>query len=261
MLKKIILFIIAITLVGNYGCVDEFVEVDSEAPAVPRGVSSITGDQKVTITWYPNHEGDLSGYNIYRSANENTGYYLIATRNQPMHIDFDVVNGQTYFYAVTAFDHNGNESELSYDLVYDTPRPEGYNVRLFSFRQFPDIAGYDFSEFTVQHYSANTTDIYFEYHPESNGFYINAFSEDTDIQDYGFTESMDDVSYAPEFGWSQLGYVEAIAGHTYIIWTHDNHFAKIRIIDLNQDLVEIDWAYQVDPGNRELKANIEPGSN
>ena len=29
--------------------------------------------------------------------------------------------------AVAAYDFNGNESELSYDVIYSTPRPEGFN--------------------------------------------------------------------------------------------------------------------------------------
>jgi hypothetical protein len=48
--------------------------------------------------------------------------------------------------------------------------------------------------------------------------------------------------------------VEAIVGHCYIVWTHDNHFAKFRITSLDAQRVQFDWAYQVDPGNRELRA-------
>jgi fibronectin type 3 domain-containing protein len=158
MLKVKSILVVSLLFVAVMGCTYRFVEVDTEPPAVPRGVISITGDQKVTIAWYPNHESDLSGYNLYRSMSENSGYFIIATTNQPQYVDFDVVNGQTYYYAVTAFDFPGNESELSYDLV------------------------------------------------------------------------------------------------------RDNHFAKIRITNLTQDLAEIDWAYQIDPGNPELKANLNAGS-
>lgn len=235
-------------------CDPDVFERDNEPPAVPRGVSSITGDGRVTITWYPNHEADLDGYHVYRSRNANTDYFRIGTTGMPSFVDTDVVNGRTYYYAVTAFDRRGNESDLSYDLVHDTPRPAGRGVRLFDYRLYPDIAGYDFSAYRVRHYRDAATDIYFEYHQESGGFFINVFADDTDIQDYGYTSSMDDVSYAPEQGWSALGYVEAIAGHTYIIWTHDNHFAKIRLISVNSDLVEFDWAYQIDEGNPELLA-------
>ena len=41
------------------------------------------------------------------------------------YVDDDVRNGSTYFYAVSAYDYDGNESELSPEQVYDTPRPSG----------------------------------------------------------------------------------------------------------------------------------------
>lgn len=257
MLKKIYLSTLMFTIGGAFGCVDELVQVDAEPPAVPRGVSSVTGDEKVTVSWYPNHESDFAQYNVYRSENETTGYFVLASTDQPVFVDLDVVNGQTYYYAVSAVDISGNESELSYDLVFDTPRPEGYNVRLYDFNRFPNIAGYDFSEIAVQDYRDTATDIYFEFNTANGGLYINTFSDDTDIQDLGYTDSMDDVSYAPEAGWSELGYVEAIPGHTYVVWTHDNHFAKIRVKAASADLVEFDWAYQIDPGNPELQAALK----
>ncbi|MEO0156993.1 MAG: hypothetical protein ABIL07_07755, partial [candidate division WOR-3 bacterium] len=68
----------------------------------------------------------------------------------------------------------------------------------------------------------------------------------------GYTASFDEIGYAPDDGWSPTGIVEAIVGHTYVIWTWDNHFAKIRVASLKPGYVIFDWAYQVDPGNPEL---------
>jgi hypothetical protein len=50
-----------------------------------------------------------------------------------------------------------------------------------------------------------------------------------------------------------LGYVEVIEGHTYIIWTWDNHFAKLRVVDKHTDYIVFEWAYQIAEGNVELK--------
>ena len=41
------------------------------------------------------------------------------------YVDDDVRNGSTYFYAVSAYDYDANESELTPEQVYDTPRPSG----------------------------------------------------------------------------------------------------------------------------------------
>ena len=39
-----------------------------------------------------------------------------------------------------------------------------------------------------------------------------------------------------------------------MVWTRDNHFAKFRVTAVGSTQVTLDWAYQIDPGNRDLKA-------
>jgi hypothetical protein len=237
------------------GCLEQTVESDTVAPAVPRGVFSTTGDLQVVISWYPNAEYDLSGYHVYRGNSERGDYFLIGTTRSSSFIDREVINGRTYYYAVAAYDNSGNESDLSYDLVFDTPRPAGYGVRLFDFRTIPQSAGYSFGNYRVQDYRAGSSDIFFEYHAPSGGLFIDVANRDTDIQDFGYTESLNDVDYAPDKGWSPLGYAECIVGHSYIIWTADNHYAKVRVTAVNPNFVEFDWAYQIAEGNPELRAH------
>lgn len=246
---SILILTIAI-LVG--GCCWEVQEPDYTPPAVPTGVHSITGDGNVRLYWYPNSERDFKGYNMYRSFYPEGPYYVIASTPTAYFTDYDVENGKTYFYAVSAYDVHHNESELSYDIVYDTPRPEGFNVVLWDFIMFPLDAGFNFSEEMVQPYNLRSTDIYFETEPRTFTPYVNIGHPDTDIQDFGYVDCLDDIDWAPEGGWSSLGYVEAIEGHGYIVWTWDNHFAKFRIEQIGDEYMRMDWAYQVDPGNPEL---------
>src|SRR5439155_1027532 len=140
--------------------------------------------------------------------------------------------------AVTAFDDNGNESSLSKDLAYDTPRPEGYNVILKDYRSSPNLAGYDFSTFSVGPYDDKYTDVYFEYY---NGEYYLDVWTDSDIQDMGYTTSLSDIGAAPTSGWSPTRDSRVITGHTYVVWTWDNHFAKIRINAVSAARVDFDW--------------------
>jgi hypothetical protein len=70
----------------------------------------------------------------------------------------------------------------------------------------------------------------------------------------GFTESFDDIDYAPQTGWSENGWAEIIAGHTYVVWTRDLHYAKLRVTSIGSDFVNIRWAYQLDQDNPELIA-------
>ena len=82
-----------------------------------------------------------------------------------------------------------------------------------------------------------------------------------DIQDAGYRTTLDGVDFAPIVGWSPSGSVEVIVGHCYIVWTRDDHYAKFRVTEVrpatstSPSQVVFDWAYQVDAGNRELRAS------
>jgi hypothetical protein len=254
-MKKIYFSLLGFVMLA--GCLEQSVESDTVAPAVPRGVFSTTGDHQVVISWYPNAEYDLAGYAVYRGNAERGDYFQIGTTGSASFVDRNVTNGRTYYYAVAAYDNAGNESDLSYDLVFDTPRPAGYGVRLFDFRALPQTSGYSFGNYRVQDYRASTSDIFFEYHAPSRGLFIDVANADTDIQDFGYTESLDDVDYAPDKGWSPLGYAECIVGHSYIIWTADDHYAKIRVTAVSPSFVEFDWAYQIAEGNPELRPHLQ----
>ncbi|HEX7320565.1 MAG TPA: hypothetical protein VF399_09460 [bacterium] len=227
-------------------------EADNEPPAIPRGLTSVTGDEEVMLYWYANNEPDLEAYRIYRSYDPEGPYYLIGETNFDYFLDYGLENGLTYFYAITAFDENGNESDLSYELVFDTPRPEGYNIRLYDVDEYPVYAGWDFSEYEIVSWNYSQSDIYYDYDSPSDIPYLLVYKSGGLIQDMGYTESMDDITYAPDQGWSPSGVVEAVEGHTYVFWTWDNHFAKLRVTEVGPEHMVFDWAYQIDPGNPEL---------
>ncbi len=181
-------------------------------------------------------------------------------------MDYDAQNGELYYYAVAAYDYDVNESELSYDMVYGVARPEGMNQSIFDFRNYPDNSGYDFSEYSVVPYNANSdnasADFFFENFEGT--FYLNVW-DDTDIQDMGYTNSFLDITNAPLDGWVPINpdenvkYVAAEIGHTYVIWTWDNHYAKIRIKSISNERIVFDCAYQLLEGEPQLKTSR--GSN
>jgi hypothetical protein len=249
-LRIIFKSLIIASFIGLAGCY--FDGSDNEAPAVPRGLHSITGDGEVMLTWYENTEPDLAGYRIYQNLTPTGYYYLIGETNLDYFLDYGLTNGQTYYYAISAFDFNDNESDLSYEIAYDTPRPEGYNEQIFDYVEEPNYAGWNFSAYAVVPYNASSCDFYYGYDDMDEAHYLYIGRPGGLIQDFGYTQSLDEITYAPDDGWSSIGIVEAIVGHTYIIWTWDNHFAKIRLTSINTDYVIFDWAYQVDPGNPEL---------
>ncbi len=229
---------------------DNVVYDDYSAPMPPVGIITFSLDNAVELVWIENQESDLDGYNIFVSDRYDGRYELIGTSRTARFTDRGVTNGRTYYYAVTAFDFRGNESDLSKDVVYDTPRPEGRGVQLLDRFIATDRAGYDFSMFRVLYYDTDETDIFFEI-TDRNIPYLVVW-DDSDIQDMGYTNNLDEITRAPQEGWNSTGDALAVRGHTYVVKTFDNHYAKIRVTDITPNSVIFDWAYQVDRGNPEL---------
>ena len=264
--------ILLIALLGlsffAFGCEDDTRIIcweDCYHISAPKGLYSITGDGAIYLFWERNDEPDLEGYKVYRNTSPSGYFGWIGTTSSASFVDGDVVNGNTYYYVVSAFDYYGDESDVS-EVAYDTPRPEGSNRRIYDFVQYPDSAGFDFSAISTEQvvaYDSYNADIYLEWDSYNNAFFLWAANGSTDIQDMGYTDDLDSVNYSPEYGWSEVGWLEVIEGHTYIIWTEDNHFAKLRVISTSweEGFIDFDWAYQIDPGNRELKVRPEHGED
>lgn len=242
-------------------------DYDITAPPVPSGVTTTTGDGIIWVEWNPiNGVPDLAGFYVWRST-DNLDFFWIATvgKNVTEYEDDDVSNGVTYYYGISSFDEDGNESRVSFDYetAFDTPRPEGFDEIIYDFNDpdYEDLSGFDFSREERVRYDASRCDISLEYdaRPEIRTFFIWLEWNGLAIQDMGYTDGFDDITYAPVNGWSEFLYVEAIEGHTYVILTEDNHYAKIRVTGFDSFpayRMIFDWGYQIDPGNRELK--IDP---
>ena len=252
-MKKTLLFaafIFVILSLSSCDIHDPYYYIDNQPPSPPSGIVVLNGDNRVDISWLRNYENDVAGYNIYYSYSYDGKYTMIGSANSNYYIDYGANNGVTYFYAVTAYDYNGNESDLSYDAVYSTPRPEGFNQAIFDYIRFPQNAGYSFSEYFVVPYDDQGADVFFENY---NGtFYLDVWN-DTDIKDMGLTKDIYDIPYAPTTGWSESKDEIAKVGHTYVIWTWNNHFAKMRVKSITNDRIVFDWAYQLIEGNTQLK--------
>lgn len=244
-----ILFALLLTAILLTGC-DTNESFDNVPPAPPTGLYSITGDNRIDLEWDENRERDVAGYNVYYSYTYEGKYTLIGSTESNYFIDYDAVNGETYFYAVAAYDFNGNESELSYAEVEDTPRPEGFNVEVYNYRNHPDYSGYSFQDEKVLPYDDIYTDFYFEVW--EGQYYLVVWNE-ADIIDMGVTKDLWDVDEAPTSGWSPYKDEVAVPGHTYVIRTGEYNYAKIRITRISGDVLRFDWAYQTVSGNRELK--------
>jgi hypothetical protein len=101
---------------------------DSFPPAPPSGVQAVYSPVQgqpsfIDITWTPNMEPDLAGYNVYRHmANEapvKVNNELVKT---PRFADPNIQAGMKYFYSVSAVDLRGNESGRSEETSETVPK-------------------------------------------------------------------------------------------------------------------------------------------
>jgi hypothetical protein len=257
---KTVLALAAVSLLAVSGChrrgPDDF--SSERAPSPPTGLRTQTGDNFIEILWNPNPESFIAGYNVYAGSSFQGKYQWIGSTRSTSYIDRGAVNGNTYYYAVTAYDRDGNESDLSRDVAYDIPRPEGYGVALSDYRTVPLTAGYDFSAYAILAYNDKNSDMWYEYY---NGVSYMDVNTDSDIQDVGPTQSILDINQAPGSGWSPTHDVQLTAGHTYVVWTWDDHYAKFRVSALSPGRAEFDWAYQLQKSNPLLKRAVVGGVN
>lgn len=84
-------------------------------PAAPSGLAAAAGDGSVALTWNAGSEGDLAGYNVYRSTTSGSGYTLLnsALLSDPEFTDETVSFYTEYYYVVTAVDNDLLESGFS----------------------------------------------------------------------------------------------------------------------------------------------------
>lgn len=230
---------------------------DTIPPAAPRGLYSVTGDGEVFLHWQANTESDVAGYRVYKApcaSGASCPYDLVGATTGTSFTVSGLTNGTTRYFAVAAYDRAGNESDLSYDDIYDTPRPEGFGRTLTNATDAPATAGYDFSGFVVVPWNDTDADVY--YSIAGGTLHMVAPFTDTDLQDAGYATTLDAVDYAPPAGWSPTGMVELILGHCYVVRITSSpgvaNYAKFRVTSLSTSQVTFDWAYQTDPNNGEL---------
>lgn len=229
-------------------------------PPVPSGVYTVTGDRLVQVYWSPVRGAAVRFYGVYRSETPEGIYVFqddVTASGDPYYVDTGLENGTTYFYAVDArYDYG--ESELSFETVSDTPRPDGTGLLVYDIDSDANRAGIDLSNGA----DGVGSDIVVEWGDPFADAYVlvvdglfrlvptEVVLDDTaylnDLQDFGYTDHMDEINFAPLEGWSldPVG-VELIEGHTYVFWTWDDHFAKVRVTGMGPDYVVLDWAYQL----------------
>ena len=77
----------------------------------------------VTGSWDANTESDLAGYKIYYGTESGNYTVSLDVGNATSATIDSLDSNTTYFFAVTAYDNAGNESDLSAEVRVDIPPP------------------------------------------------------------------------------------------------------------------------------------------
>jgi fibronectin type 3 domain-containing protein len=92
-------------------------------PRTPEGLVAVPipaafGGLAMELSWQPNADTDLAGYNVYRSEQSGSGYRKLNVELNlgPAFSDRTAEVGKTYFYIVAAVDKAGNESKPSAEV-------------------------------------------------------------------------------------------------------------------------------------------------
>ncbi len=96
---------------------------DTIPPAAPTGLSATPSTGTITLDWSDNTEGDLYGYDIYRSTTPGgqiKRLNLVRSKTSA-YTDTSVAGTRTYYYVVTAVDTNFNSSGDSIEVSATVP--------------------------------------------------------------------------------------------------------------------------------------------
>jgi hypothetical protein len=76
---------------------------------------------QVGLTWDPNSETDLAGYKIYWGLSSGNYSQNVDVGNVTIYTIPNLSDGQTYYFAATAYSTAGRESGFSNEVVYSVP--------------------------------------------------------------------------------------------------------------------------------------------
>jgi len=83
---------------------------------------------QVTLAWDPNTDPDLAGYRIHYGLLSDQYSNSVNVGNQTSYTLSNLTDGKTYYFAATAYDQAGYESDFSDEVVYSAPPACAYSV-------------------------------------------------------------------------------------------------------------------------------------
>jgi hypothetical protein len=258
------------------GCSDDNTGPTGPEPQIPTNLISTSLDGAVALLWDDNafaaDPNRFQNYRIFSTTydldNDLCGstWSLEGTTVAPEFIVSALVNGEPRCFSVSAVNVDQIESARSAERP-DTPRPDARNVVVFA-RQAQDAnSGFIFwaddGDETVQDAelgvvtNGSDPDVDFSVERDGSGrlFLAPVFSSTT-VASYGDVADLTSIDIAPISGFARSE-LEAVPGRGYVFQMPGGdglfRYGAVRTTHVGQNFLILDWAYQTDPENPELR--------
>jgi hypothetical protein len=244
----------------------------------PNNLTSVSLNTAIQLSWDPNARLDrpdaFEHYNIYstsydldRGVCDNQGWALEGTSVSEDFLVSGLTNGFSLCFAVSAVSTSGNESAVTAPR-YDTPRFDARNILIDTRQSHLSTSGFRFefpsSSQLGQIVSGDRNDIDFVVNRHSDGsLWMTTVRSGTSVVLYSQdpVEDLTSIDVAPLDGYF-TGSIEAVTGYAYVFQTELSdglHYGAVRVTHVGADYIILDWAYQTDFGNPELRRVVAGG--
>jgi len=266
-------YVAALDDFGNESRPSNTITVDerNQLPA-PAQIVSISLDRAIQLSWPTNARDAVPSlfghyrvystpYDLDKDLCDDTNWVLEGSTVSEDFLATGFANGAPRCFTVSAISTDGHESVWTRPRS-DTPRYDARNIVVYARESSLPRSGFRFFDAASVAFGSvvpgDRSDIDFRVERRSDGsLWLNPIRAGVRIALYGNT-TVDDltaVDLAPVSGYAASS-IEALPGFAYVFETllgDGLHYGAVRISHVSKDYVILDWSYQSDRGNPELK--------
>lgn len=266
-------FVVAEDDFGNESRPSNTITVDerNKLPA-PSQMVTISLDRAVQLAWPTNARDAVPSlfdhyrvystpYDLDKDLCDDTNWVLEGSTVSEDFLATGLANGAPRCFTVSAISTDGHESIWTRPRS-DTPRYDARNIVVFAREEVLPKSGFRFFDAASITFGSivggDRGDIDFRVERRADGsLWLRPVRAGVRVALYG-NRTVDDltaVDLAPLSGYA-TGAIEALPGFAYVfemILPDGLHYGAVRVSHVSKDYVILDWSYQSDPGNPELK--------
>ena len=247
------------------------VDERNQLPA-PAQIVSISLDRAVQLSWPTNARDAVPSlfghyrvystpYDLDKDLCDDANWVLEGSTVSEDFLATGLPNGAPRCFTVSAISTDGHESIWTRPRS-DTPRYDARNIVVYARESSLSRSGFRFFDATSVAFGSvvpgDRSDIDFRVERRGDGsLWFNPIRAGVRIALYGNTtvDDLTSVDLAPVSGYSASS-IEALPGFAYVFETLQGdglHYGAVRVSHVSKDYVILDWSYQSDRGNPELK--------